>query len=124
MATKKTTEGNMLIAQSGGPTAVINQSLIGAVMEAKKHAAIKDIYGALHGIQGILDENLINLKSDKACADIHYQKRHTAFVFFVIRNSAHETAKMNVRICFFFIEYFLRYIIGWELFGRNPDNTL
>jgi 6-phosphofructokinase len=64
VATKKTIEGNMLIAQSGGPTAVINQSLIGAVMEAKKHAAIKDIYGALHGIQGILDENLINLKRE------------------------------------------------------------
>ncbi|MCF7848919.1 MAG: 6-phosphofructokinase [Kiritimatiellales bacterium] len=64
MAAKKTIEGNMLIAQSGGPTAVINQSLIGAVMEAKKHAAIKNIYGALHGIQGILDENLIDLKKE------------------------------------------------------------
>ncbi|MBN2704681.1 MAG: 6-phosphofructokinase [Pontiellaceae bacterium] len=57
-------EGNMLIAQSGGPTAVINQSLIGAVMEAQKHAEIKNIYGALHGIQGILDENLIDLNQE------------------------------------------------------------
>ena len=57
-------KGNMLIAQSGGPTAVINQSLIGAVMEAQKHAAIKNIYGALHGIQGILDENLIDLNQE------------------------------------------------------------
>ena len=57
----KQIEGNMLIAQSGGPTAVINQSLVGAVLEAKKHPQIKNIYGALHGIQGILDENLINL---------------------------------------------------------------
>ncbi len=65
MATKKQPiEGNMLIAQSGGPTAVINQSLIGAVLEAKKHPAIKNIYGALHGIQGIIDENLINLKRE------------------------------------------------------------
>ncbi|MBN2163675.1 MAG: 6-phosphofructokinase [Pontiellaceae bacterium] len=64
MAAAKTIEGNMLIAQSGGPTAVINQSLIGAVMEAKKHKEIKNIYGALHGIQGILDETLINLKKE------------------------------------------------------------
>jgi len=64
MAAAKKIEGNMLIAQSGGPTAVINQSLIGAVMEAKKHKEIKNIYGALHGIQGILDENLINLKRE------------------------------------------------------------
>ena len=53
--------GNMLIAQSGGPTVVINQSLIGAVLEAKKHKEIKKIYGALHGIKGILGENLIDL---------------------------------------------------------------
>jgi 6-phosphofructokinase 1 len=64
MTAKVTIEGNMLIAQSGGPTAVINQSLIGAVMEAKKHAAIKNIYGALHGIQGILAENLIDLEKE------------------------------------------------------------
>jgi len=56
----------MLIAQSGGPTAVINQSLVGAILEAKKHAEIKKIYGALHGIQGILDENLIDLKQESS----------------------------------------------------------
>ena len=53
--------GNMLIAQSGGPTVVINQSLIGAVLEARKHKEIKKIYGALHGIKGILNEDLIDL---------------------------------------------------------------
>jgi 6-phosphofructokinase 1 len=53
--------GNRLIAQSGGPTVVINQSLVGAVMEAKKHKEIKKIYGALHGIKGILGEDLIDL---------------------------------------------------------------
>jgi len=53
--------GNMLIAQSGGPTVVINQSLVGAVLEAKKHTAIKKIYGSLHGLKGILEENLCDL---------------------------------------------------------------
>ena len=53
--------GNMLIAQSGGPTVVINQSLVGAVLESKKHKEIKKIYGALHGIKGILNEDLIDL---------------------------------------------------------------
>jgi 6-phosphofructokinase 1 len=53
--------GNMLIAQSGGPTAVINQSLVGAVLEARRHKAIRKIYGALHGIKGILGEDLIDL---------------------------------------------------------------
>lgn len=56
--------GNMLIAQSGGPTVVINQSLIGAVLEAKKHKEIKKIYGALHGIKGILNEEMIDLSKE------------------------------------------------------------
>jgi 6-phosphofructokinase len=59
-----TTTGNMLIAQSGGPTMVINQSLVGAVLEALKHKCIKRIYGSLHGIQGILDENFIDLRKE------------------------------------------------------------
>lgn len=54
-------KGNMLIAQSGGPTAVINQTLVGAVLEARKHPEIQTVYGALHGIQGILDERFVNL---------------------------------------------------------------
>ena len=60
MAIEKLT-GNMLIAQSGGPTVVINQSLVGAVLEAKKHKEIKQIFGSLHGLKGILEENLCNL---------------------------------------------------------------
>jgi len=62
MATKLSElKGNMLIAQSGGPTAVINQTLAGAVLEAKKHACIEKVLGARHGIQGILDEEFVNL---------------------------------------------------------------
>jgi 6-phosphofructokinase 1 len=56
--------GNLLIAQSGGPTHVINQSLIGAVLEAKKHGRVRNIYGALHGIRGLLEENFIDLKKE------------------------------------------------------------
>ncbi len=54
-------KGNMLIAQSGGPTAVINQTLVGAVLEARKHPEIQKVYGAMHGIQGILDEVFLDL---------------------------------------------------------------
>lgn len=65
MASKyKKVVGNMLIAQSGGPTAVINQSLVGAVTEAKKHKEIVKIYGALHGIAGILGDELIDLGAE------------------------------------------------------------
>ncbi len=53
--------GNALIGQSGGPTTVINQSLVGLVEEAVRSDEIQGVYGAVHGIQGILDENLIDL---------------------------------------------------------------
>ncbi|MCL1921727.1 MAG: 6-phosphofructokinase [Kiritimatiellaeota bacterium] len=57
-------KGNMLIAQSGGPSMVINQSLVGAVLAARESAAVGKIYGALHGIQGILDERFIDLRKE------------------------------------------------------------
>ncbi len=62
---KKLTTGNMLIAQSGGPSMVINQSLVGAVLEARKHKNIKKVFGARHGIQGILGEEFIELQGVK-----------------------------------------------------------
>ncbi|MDQ6993504.1 MAG: 6-phosphofructokinase [Mariprofundus sp.] len=54
-------KGKMVIGQSGGPTAVINQSLVGAVLEARKHDAITGILGAHHGLAGIMNEDFIDL---------------------------------------------------------------
>ncbi|MCR4441450.1 MAG: 6-phosphofructokinase [Peptococcaceae bacterium] len=56
-----TLKGNCLIAQSGGPTAVINNSISGLIKEAMRYSQIKTIYGALFGIKGVLDEQLIDL---------------------------------------------------------------
>jgi len=56
-----TTRGNALIGQSGGPTCVINQSLVGLVEGAVGAGSIRNVYGAVHGIQGVLEGNLIDL---------------------------------------------------------------
>ncbi|MEM0965421.1 MAG: 6-phosphofructokinase [Verrucomicrobiota bacterium] len=56
--------GNCLIAQSGGPTAVINSSLAGAISEALNHPCIEEIYGARNGVIGILQEDLIDLAEE------------------------------------------------------------
>ncbi len=53
-------QGKVLIAQGGGPTAVINQSLVGAVQEAKRWGA-EGIYGSLHGVSGIINETMVDL---------------------------------------------------------------
>lgn len=59
-------KGNCVIGQSGGPTAVINSSLCGIIQEAARHPEIGNIYGARHGILGILREDLIDLRQEDA----------------------------------------------------------
>lgn len=54
--------GNMLIAQSGGPSMVINQSLVGAVATALDLPGIGRVIGARHGIQGVLDESFVDFR--------------------------------------------------------------
>jgi len=57
-------EGNVLIAQGGGPTAVINQSLVGVALEARKFSQVHRVYGACHGVAGILAEDLVDLSQE------------------------------------------------------------
>jgi 6-phosphofructokinase len=54
----------VLIAQGGGPTAVINQSLVGAVLESRKFRAVERVYGAFHGVRGIVDEEFVDLTQE------------------------------------------------------------
>ena len=58
-------KGRMVIGQSGGPTAVVNASLAGAVLEAQRHPQIEGIYGSLEGILGIIRENMIDLGRER-----------------------------------------------------------
>ncbi|HOX01879.1 MAG TPA: 6-phosphofructokinase [Candidatus Paceibacterota bacterium] len=58
--------GNLLVAQSGGPTCAINASVAGVIQEAGRHEQIEEIYGGLNGILGILNEDLIDLNDEKA----------------------------------------------------------
>jgi len=55
----------LVYIQSGGPTAVINTSLYGCIKEAKKHPnEIAGIYGSLHGIEGLIDDEIIDLEKE------------------------------------------------------------
>ncbi|OGF99173.1 MAG: 6-phosphofructokinase [Candidatus Glassbacteria bacterium RIFCSPLOWO2_12_FULL_58_11] len=57
-------KGNCLVAQSGGPTAVINASVCGVIQEALAHREIEGIYGAYNGILGVLKEELLDLRAE------------------------------------------------------------
>ena len=54
-------EGKVLVAQGGGPTPVINQSIVGVALEARKFSQVTSIYGAVHGVRGIVEENFLDL---------------------------------------------------------------
>ena len=56
--------GKVLVAQGGGPTAVINQSLVGVVLEARRHFGIARVYGARHGVRGIVNEDFWDLTQE------------------------------------------------------------
>jgi len=56
--------GKLVIAEGGGPTAVINQSLVGAVLEARLFPQIERIYGARYGVRGIVNEDFVDLSAE------------------------------------------------------------
>jgi len=57
-------KGNLVVGQSGGPTAVINSSVCGVVQEALCHDHIGEIYGMHHGILGLIHEDLFDLRRE------------------------------------------------------------
>lgn len=59
-------KGNAVIGQSGGPTSVINQSLVGVVQAVKDAGHIEQLLGAKHGVRGIINESFIPLKNVSA----------------------------------------------------------
>ncbi|MBC8588909.1 6-phosphofructokinase [Tissierellaceae bacterium BX21] len=57
-------EGKVLVAQGGGPTSVINQSLVGVVLESRKFPQVTRVYGALNGVSGIINEEFVDLTQE------------------------------------------------------------
>lgn len=57
-------EGKVVVAQGGGPTAVINESLVGVVLESRKFPQITKVYGAINGVEGIINEDFTDLTQE------------------------------------------------------------
>ena len=56
--------GKVLVAQGGGPTAVINQSMAGVVLESRKFPQVTRVYGAINGVKGIVNEDFLDLTQE------------------------------------------------------------
>jgi 6-phosphofructokinase 1 len=59
-------KGNAVVGQSGGPTSVINQSLVGVIQQVHKSGHIDQLLGARFGVRGIVNEDFISLRSASA----------------------------------------------------------
>lgn len=57
-------KGNLVFGQSGGPTAVINSSAAGLLSSALASPAIEEVYAAEHGIVGILNDRLFDIRQE------------------------------------------------------------
>ena len=70
---------NCIVAQSGGPTAAINASLAGVIDGVKKSGSFTRIYGSLHGITGVMENNLMDM-SLMALSNVKYSRTDTCHV--------------------------------------------
>lgn len=61
----KNLKGAALLGQSGGPTSVINSSAAGVFLEALKQENITDVFGAVHGIKGVLHEEFYDIRQEE-----------------------------------------------------------
>ncbi len=68
-----TLKGACIIGQSGGPTSVINASAYGCIKTALENENITAVYGALNGIKGVLDDNLIDMSKEDP-KELEYMK--------------------------------------------------
>ena len=66
---------NVIVAQSGGPTAVINSSACGVIQEAMKSGKIGSVIGATNGILGVLKEDLFDISAESPRPSRHLCKR-------------------------------------------------
>jgi ATP-dependent phosphofructokinase / diphosphate-dependent phosphofructokinase len=114
-------QGNAVVGQAGGPTAVINQSLYGVIQEAHKSRHIDQLLGARHGVRGIVQEEFLDLRrqptqmldlvaqtpaaalgstrdkpDQEYCERIFqiFRKRDVRFFFYIGGNDSAETARI------------------------------
>jgi len=110
---------NLLVAQSGGPTPVINSSLQGIIETAGDWQAIGTVFGACHGIEGVLQEDLLNLsaQSDDEVALLRYTPAAGSIGTCRYKLKSHQNADFD-RV----VEIFKTHDIGYLLYIGGNDS--
>ena len=113
-------KGNVMFGQSGGPSAVINSSAAGVFTEALKSDAIKNVYGAQHGIVGILHEDFIDIR--KASPNEIARRRCTPASILVSCRYKLEDAEKNPGDYERLLEVFKKYDIRYFFYNGGNDS--
>jgi ATP-dependent phosphofructokinase / diphosphate-dependent phosphofructokinase len=102
-------KGNAVVFTQGGPTAVINASWVGVVDGLKKAREVTGVWGAMHGIDGILTENFVDLRAQSA-ATLKAIARTPATQLLSTRHKP--TPEDNQKMLAIFKQYNIRYVFG------------
>jgi 6-phosphofructokinase len=110
---------NLVVAQSGGPTPVINNSLRGIIETARDWQAIGTVYGAWHGIEGVLKEELLDLSAQPAeeVALLRYTPSAGSIGTCRYKLKSHQNEDFNRAI-----EIFKAHDIGYLLYTGGNDS--
>jgi ATP-dependent phosphofructokinase / diphosphate-dependent phosphofructokinase len=92
-------KGNVLIGQSGGPTAVINQSLLGVFEQARRDPRVRQVLGARHGVRGMLEDKCVRLDKQPAAALAAIAKQPGAALGSVRKKPTEEESVRIVEFC-------------------------
>ena len=106
---------NLIVAQSGGPTAVINSSVCGIVDEASRQSKIRGIYGAINGVAGVLGEDIVDLRVEDPAVMQKLRKTPSA----ALGSSRY---KPTVQDCSRIIEVLRAHEVGYFLFAGGNDS--
>ncbi len=113
-------KGNLIVAQSGGPTSVINSSLLGVIEEAKRNRRkIKNIYGSLNGIDGIINEAIVDLKKEKK-SELKKLRYTPSSILGSVRKCL--PSDFNEKIYTIILEVFKKYDIRYFLYIGGNDS--
>ena len=107
----KNLKGRAVFAQSGGPTAVINSSIAGGLIEALKSQQITDVLCAIHGIKGVIDEDFVDIGKEDL-DELYALKNTPASAFGSVRYKLKDFEKDDTdykRILEVFKKYDIRY---------------
>ena len=91
-------KGACIFGQSGGPTAVINASAYGVLKTALESDAITNVYGAAHGIRGVLDDRLYDIRQedpDELRLLLHTPSSELGSCRYKIRNTTYATSSIT-----------------------------